>query len=161
MRMSPSVGSALYREVESEGVIIDGDYVPAGCDVGTAIYSIHHNPTYFPDPFAFRPARWMVGADASTKEEVDIAQSAYTAFSLGPRGCIGKGLAMMEMMSVLATVLYKFDLRTPESPLGHVGEGSPASEFGRHRVDEFQLYDHVTAAKMGPVVQFRIRDIGA
>ncbi|KAG9244843.1 cytochrome P450 [Calycina marina] len=159
MRMSPSVGSALYREVENGGAFIDGDHIPAGYDVGTGIYSIHHNPEYFPYPFKYHPERWIVGPDASTKDSVERAQSAYTTFSLGPRGCIGKGLAMMEMMSVLATVLYKFDFKIPEGQLGRVGEGNIAAEFGRHRDDELQLKDQVTAAKFGPVLQFRPRII--
>jgi len=159
--MSPSVGSALYREVDTGGATVDGHHIPAGCDVGTAIYSIHHNPEYFPYPFKYYPERWIVGPDASTKEAVERAHNAYTVFSLGARGCIGKGLAMMEMMSVLATILYRFDLKIPDGPLGHLGEGHPAAEFGRHREDELQLNDQVTAAKSGPVLQFRPRKIEA
>ena len=158
MRMSPSVGSSLWREVEVGGATVDNESIPPGCDVGTGIYSIHHNPEYFPEPFTFKPERWIVDKEAGvTREAVDNAQTAFTPFSHGPRGCIGKGLALMEMMSILATVLYRFDMKVADGLDARLGEGIPGAEFGRHREKELQLNDHVTAAKTGPMLQFRTR----
>lgn len=70
---------------------------------------------------------------------------------------MGRSLALMELMSVLVHVVWKFDFRIAEGEEGMVGEGGPKKEWGRHRVGEFQLYDHLTAAKEGPVLQFRRR----
>lgn len=157
MRMAPPIASALFREVESGGAVIDNDLLPAGYDIGTCIYSIHHNPAYYPDPFVFSPERWLIHQDKSNREEVKRAQSGFTPFSIGPRGCIGKSLAMMELVSVLTHVLYRFDFKLAEGKEGGLGEGRPGAEWGRHRAKEFQLYDHLTAAKKGPVLQFRAR----
>ncbi len=62
LRMSPPVGSALFREVVAPGgAVIDGHPVPQGADVGVGIYAIHHSPEcYGPDPFVYRPDRWLV-----------------------------------------------------------------------------------------------------
>lgn len=159
MRMAPPIASALFREVEPGGALVDGKFLPTGCDIGTCIYSIHHNPAYYPNPFVFSPERWLMHEDGSNKETVALAQSAFTPFSIGPRSCIGKSLALMELTSVLAHVLYQFDFRTAEGKEGTLGEGRLGAERGRHRVEEFQLYDHLTAAKKGPLVQFRARNI--
>ena len=154
MRISPPVGSALYREVEAGGATIDGMYIPAGIDIGTAIYSIHHNPDYYPDPFEFKPERWLLNPEAGvTQDDVALAQSAFNPFSLGPRGCIGRGLAMLEMQLLIATIIYEFDFKSA----GQLGEGKAGDVLGREKPWEFQLYDHVTAAKHGPLVQFRRR----
>ncbi len=160
LRMSPPAASALWREVANGGILIDGLRVPAGCDVGTGIYSIHHNATYYPEPFMYRPERWLSSKEPEKSPEatqqLNLARSAFNPFSIGPRGCIGKGLAMTELMLTMATVLRKFEIRTAPGEEG-VGGGKVGGVLGRHREKEFQLSDHVTAAKDGPVLQFRKR----
>ncbi len=175
MRMSPSVGGIAPREVLVGGLAVDGEFVPAGTVVGTPHYTIHHNPAYYPRPFAYVPERWLEGAEAketasgydagagagatiTTDRDVALAQSAFCPFSIGPRGCIGRGLAYVEMMTALARALYLYDLRTATTGGPDPAEGHPAREWGRHRVDEFQLIDQFTSLKDGPMVEFRRRD---
>ena len=154
MRMSPSVGSSLAREVQQGGAIVDGEFIPAGCDVGVPIYSIQHNLEYFSDPFTFLPERWMIGEQGTTQETVALASSAYVPFSSGPRGCIGKGMALTEMMLTMAMVLWRLDFKIADKDFAG---GNPDAEWGRHRPGEFQLRDHVTAARDGPLLHFRER----
>ena len=161
LRMAPPVLSSPFREVEAGGIVVDGKHLPTGCDVGTCIYAIHHNPEYFPDPFTFDPGRWLVNTNedgAGSKEAIERAHRAFNPFSKGPRSCIGKNLAIMELMSVLATLLYLTEFKIQDGEEGRLGEGSSRAGMGRHRVKEYQLYDHVTAAKKGPVLRFRLRN---
>ncbi|KAI6083178.1 cytochrome P450 [Hypoxylon rubiginosum] len=163
MRMSPSVGGILPREVLKGGITIDGEFIPAGTVVGTPHYTIHHNSAYYPRPFSYLPERWIAGSHKSfgygggviAEDDVTLAQSAFCPFSVGPRGCIGKGLAYIEMMTTLARVLYLYDLR--KSAGFDPAEGNPDLEWGRQRVDEFQLIDQFTSLKDGPMVEFRKR----
>ncbi|KAJ6134372.1 Cytochrome P450 E-class group I [Penicillium sp. IBT 18751x] len=151
LRMSPPAGSSLWREVIQDGVVIDGHVIPRGYDVGTCIYAIQHNATYFPEPFEYRPDRWL-----DEPEKVQIARSAYTPFSIGPRSCLGKGLALTELTLTMAYLLSKYDFRLA-SGTEEVGGGSVSQGIGRHHQKEYQLHDHVTAAKNGPIVQLRVR----
>lgn len=137
MRMSPSVGSTLYREISPGGTVIDGEFIPAGIDVGTSIYSIHHNPTYFPEPFLYSPERWLVGEGVSTSASIESAHSA-------------------ELMLTMAMVCWHFDFKLAEGDTSG-GKEFGGEGFGRHRPNEFQLYDHVTAGKNGPMIHFRVR----
>ncbi|KAF2969214.1 hypothetical protein GQX73_g4317 [Xylaria multiplex] len=163
MRMSPSVGGIAPREVLPGGITIDGEFVPEGVVVGTPHYTIHHNASYYPQPFAYVPERWIAGSSASSKmsggpitdRDVALAQSAFCPFSIGPRGCIGKGLAYIELMTTLARVLFLYDLRKSAGP--DPAEGRPGLEWGRQRVDEYQLIDQFTSLKDGPMVEFRKR----
>ncbi|KZL83292.1 benzoate 4-monooxygenase cytochrome p450, partial [Colletotrichum incanum] len=158
LRMSPPVGGAPWREVLSGGIVIDGRAIPAGCEVGTSVYALHHNPVYFPDPFVYQPERWL----SNTKTEGGIsharlAQSAFAAFSTGPRSCVGKGLATAELMLTLATLLHKYDMRLAQgSSTWGIGGGKLGAMLGRHRVNEFQLFDHITSANDGPYMEFRV-----
>ncbi|CAJ2509677.1 Uu.00g147030.m01.CDS01 [Anthostomella pinea] len=164
MRMSPSVGGIAPREVLPGGITIDGEFIPEGVVTGTPHYTIHHNAAYFPQPFSYIPERWMAGSSKSfggvgestfTEQDVALAQSAFCPFSVGPRGCIGKGLAYIEMMTTMARVLFLYDLR--KSAGFDPAEGSMDLEWGRQRVDEFQLMDQFTSLKNGPMVEFRKR----
>lgn len=163
MRLSPSVGGVLPREVLPGGATIDGETVPAGVVVGTPHYAIHHNPEYYPQPFAFVPERWIAGAEAAvlgekvvSEADVARAQSAFCPFSIGPRGCIGKGLAYLEMTTTLARVLFLYDVRRAVGVVDP-GEGKVGAEWGRDRVGEYQLVDTFTSLKDGPLVEFRRR----
>lgn len=155
LRMSPPASSSLWRRVVND-VKIDGISIPKGYDVGTCIYAIHHNAEYYPDAFSYRPERWLDGGDSIQGKSTgtSLAYSAFTPFSIGPRGCIGKTLAMTELMLVMATILSRFEF-TAEG--AKVGGGLPDAEYGRHREGEYQLYDHVTAAKNGPMIRFAAR----
>lgn len=165
MRLSPSVGGLLPREVLAGGIVVDGETLPAGTVIGTPHYTIHHNPAYYPRPFDFVPERWIAGSEAPsgttatvvTEQQVSLAQSAFCPFSMGPRGCIGKGLAYVEMMTALARLLFLYDLRRAQD-VSDPGEGGhEGAEWGRHRAGEFQLVDIFTSMKNGPMVQFRRR----
>lgn len=156
MRMSPPVAGALPRQVLPGGLSVDDVFVPEGIDVCVPHYSIHHNAEYFPRPFAYVPDRWIrESAPADMAAKMDEAHSAFCAFSIGPRGCIGKGMAYVELTLSLARVLYEFDMRL--APGTSVGEGRSDLEEGRRRSEEYQLKDTFTSMKNGPLVQFKKR----
>lgn len=154
MRLSPPVGGILPREVLAGGLTIDNVHFPEGTVVGTPHYTIHHNEDYYPDPWAFSPERWL--PDHVGKENVSVANSAFCPFSVGPRGCIGKGLAYSELTTALARVVFMYDFKIAGGP--RVGAGSAdRKEWGRQRTTEFQLKDCFTSMKEGPMVVFKKR----
>ncbi len=155
MRLSPPVGGLLPREVLPGGITIDGHHFPAGTDVGTPHYAIHHKEEYFPEAFAYKPERWIVGSGVSA-ESAALAHSAFCPFSVGPRGCIGKGIAYLELSIALARVVWLYDIRLAVNG-PRVGEGSPGLEWGRRRTDEYQSFDAFVSMKDGPLVEFRAR----
>ncbi|PUU77174.1 cytochrome P450 [Tuber borchii] len=152
MRLAPPVPGLLPREVTAkEGIEIDGVYIPEGTVAGTPIYALHHNPAYFPDPFSFKPERWL--STCTPEEEVEAAQSAFTPFSIGPRGCIGKSVAYMELRLTLARLLFEYDCEEVETE----GKAALWTE-GYAMVDgEYRLMDHFTSRKEGPVMKFSKR----
>jgi cytochrome P450 len=155
MRMSPSVGQTLAREVPAGGAVVDGEFIPGGCDVGVPIYSIHHKEEYYPDPFNYNPERWMVEKEGAS-QQVQDQYTAYNPFSIGPRSCMGKGVALVEMMATFAVVMFRLDFKMAEADRAG---GRPNAEYGRHRSNEFQLRDHITSAREGPLLRFRPRAV--
>ena len=155
MRMSPPVGGGLPRTVLPGGITIDGHFVPEGIDVCVPHYTLHHNECCFPDPFSYIPERWLPDqAPMYLAGYVQKAHAAFCAFSIGPRGCIGKGLAYAELMTTLARCLWLYDIRL--APGEHSGEGGQNErEWRRQRAAEYQLRDTFTSAKDGPYLQFK------
>ncbi|KAF5964810.1 cytochrome P450 monooxygenase [Fusarium coicis] len=154
LRLSPPLGGAMWRQTMPGGLFIAGPdhdfHVPGGCEVGTGVYAIHHNEEYYPEPFRFRPERWLpqeVGDEAVAK-----AQNAFQAFSLGPRSCPGKNLAMLEIPFALAAVMMYYDFRKVDSPLGGVGEGK--GKFA----GQYQTFWAFTSIKSGPYIQLKRRE---
>lgn len=163
MRMSPPVPALLDRLVLPGGAMVDGHRLPAGVVVGVPIYATHHSERYYPRSFEFMPERWIAGSDPAvtgfrvTPESVEGAKAAFHAFSSGPRGCVGKNMAYMELFMALGRAIYLFDLRLKEGD--HTGEGRPGGELGRERTGEYQLKDWMLSDREGPVVEFRKREI--
>ncbi|CRG83418.1 Isotrichodermin C-15 hydroxylase [Talaromyces islandicus] len=143
MRLCPPVPMLLPREVCAGGQIIMGEYFPAGTVVGVPTYALHHDTRYFQDAFAYNPSRW----DENENETLDLQRKAFIPFSLGPRGCIGRHVALFELYLAVARVLFMYDIRLAPG-MEQLGVG-PAGEY--------KIKDYFIVGKEGPVVQFRNR----
>ena len=157
MHMSPPAPGVFFREILTGGLSVDNedsgttDHFPPGLDVGTAIYAIHHNPLYFPDPFSYNPSRWL--EPATPAEQVALAKSAFMPFSSGPRACAAKPLAYLEMALAVARIVWLGEMRVA----GRDGEGGFGcwEDRGVERKGEYQVEDQMTSSKDGPVLEFR------
>ncbi|KAH0609238.1 uncharacterized protein H6S33_012724 [Morchella sextelata] len=152
MRLAPPVPGLLPREVTApEGITVDGVFLPCGTVTGTPIYALHHNPTYFPSPHAFDPERWL--SPYTSADDIETARAAFTPFSIGPRGCIGKSVAYVELRLTVARLMWEFEVKeVVEEGKGVLWREGVAAQDG-----EFRLLDHFTSRKEGPVVLFERR----
>lgn len=161
MRMSPPIGLCPWRQVGEGGEIVDGHFILKGYCVGTGIYSIHHNASYFPSPHEFIPERWLPDSKGEN-EQLAAAKSAFNPFSLGSRSCIGKSLAYSELLLTMAVLIWKYDFQVAPGPSGKLGAGCQddgGEAVGRGNPAEFQLVDRIIGLKDGPMLQFRPRQL--
>ena len=86
-----------------------GDYFfPKGAILAISPLALGRNAKYFEEPMAYRPERW-------TREfERSLPRGAYVPFAAGPRVCLGKQFAMMEMRIVLGTLIQNVDINILE-----------------------------------------------
>jgi cytochrome P450 len=156
MRLAPSVPSPFPRVVLPGGLVVDGERIPAGITVGVAAYCIHHNETYYPDSFSFRPERWITNKnDPESAKSVAQVKAAFLNFGAGPYNCIGKSVAILASKLVLAKMLYQYDVRVPNGVV--TGGGGPGLGQGREREEEYQLQDILVSYRSGPMVQLQER----
>jgi cytochrome P450 len=160
LRIAPPVPGTFWRELASDEkhnpLIIDGQVVPPETQVGVNIYALHHNENYFPDPYTFKPERWLLSE--TSKSQRNLMHEAFTPFSIGYRGCAGKAMAYLEMSLVIAKTLWYFNFNLAPGLLGEVGGGTPGRTDGRGRPDEYQLYDVIAGEHDGPYLMFSPRD---
>jgi cytochrome P450 len=157
LRLCPPKASSLPREVLAGGITIDSDHFPRGTTLGTPIYVLHHDSTIYPDPWSYRPERWIPDPKTgASPESVAAARAAFCPFLIGPMNCIGKNMAYIATKFAIAHMLFRYDVRQAEQETGGGGKVDHPEE-GRRRVDEYQMRDYILGFRDGPVVQLRDR----
>ncbi|KAF3441512.1 hypothetical protein FNV43_RR15426 [Rhamnella rubrinervis] len=111
LRLYPSVPEDA-KHVVHDDVLPDGTFVPAGSSVTYSIYSTGRmRSAWGDDCLEFRPERWL---SPDGKRFVMHESYKYVAFNGGPRICLGKDLAYLQMKSIAAAVLLRHRLTVVE-----------------------------------------------
>jgi cytochrome P450 family 135 len=92
----PLAGRRLAKELA-----VDGLTLPPGTDVSPAIWLTHTRADLYPEPFAFKPERFLENGPDTY---------AWIPFGGGIRRCLGATFAEFEMRIVLREVLSRCDL---------------------------------------------------
>jgi cytochrome P450 len=100
LRLRPVIPLA-GRRLNTE-LVADGLTLPAGTDVTPAIWLTHTRADIYPEPYAFKPERFLDGSPDTY---------GWIPFGGGIRRCIGASFAEFEMRIVLREVLTRCDLR--------------------------------------------------
>ncbi|HET6997349.1 MAG TPA: cytochrome P450 [Solirubrobacterales bacterium] len=101
LRARPVLPNVAPRLVVKPIEVGGWDYQP-GCSLVANGYLIHHDPDIYPDPYSFRPERFL-----------DESPGTYTwiPFGGGRRRCLGASFALLEMKVVLRALLGTCELR--------------------------------------------------
>jgi cytochrome P450 len=101
LRRRPVLPNCEPRLVK-QSIEVGGWNYPTGVCLVPNSYLVHHDPAIYPDPYEFRPERFL-----------DKAPGTYTwiPFGGGRRRCIGASFAMLEMQIVMRAVLAGCELR--------------------------------------------------
>jgi benzoate 4-monooxygenase len=107
MRIHSTSSLGLPRMVPpGAGITLCGHHFPQGTVLSVPAYTIHHSKEIWgPDADEFRPERW---------EKISERQkAAFIPFSYGPRACVGRNVAEMELALIVSTAFrrYEFELR--------------------------------------------------
>ncbi|KAI3505130.1 hypothetical protein L1887_27046 [Cichorium endivia] len=107
LRLYPSVPEDS-KHVIADDVLPDGTVVPAGSSITYSIYSTGRMKFIWGDDvLEFKPERWL-SKDGKKFEVKD--QYRFVSFNAGPRICLGKDLAYLQMKSIAAAVLLRHRL---------------------------------------------------
>ncbi|KAL5041782.1 hypothetical protein BDW71DRAFT_217423 [Aspergillus fruticulosus] len=103
MRIFPPLPFALPRVVPAGGSTVDGHYLPPGTIVSTSPFAASMSSANFHNPCDFNPDRWL---GENEKDDLEASQP----FSLGTRSCMGRSLGWMELQTIMAKLIFSYDL---------------------------------------------------
>lgn len=124
-RLQPPLGTGLPRITTCE-TVIDGEVVQPGVTVSAQTWSLHRTETLFKHADQYIPERWLAHEDCddgnngnnntmTSLEERRNLQDYVLPFSQGPRACIGRNLAYMELSVCITALVLAYEWSLPVS----------------------------------------------
>ncbi|CAL4914994.1 unnamed protein product [Urochloa decumbens] len=120
MRLYPPVPLGMHYPKQDD-VLPDGTFVGRGWAVSHSVYAMARLESLWgKDCEEFRPERWLREEDGTFQPESPFR---YPVFYAGPRTCLGKEMAYIQMKAIVSCALERFTFRF----LG--GEERPGMDF--------------------------------
>nr|AHX02955.1 flavonoid 3'5'-hydroxylase [Iris x hollandica] len=125
-RVHPATPLSLPR-MALEDCEVDGFRIPKGATLLVNIWAMGRDPSIWPNPHVFSPARFLPGGQG---EHVDVRGNSFELmpFGAGRRICAGTSMGIRVVHSTVATLIHAFDWALPK---GQVAEDMDMEEaFG-------------------------------
>uniref|UniRef100_J3N1R5 flavonoid 3'-monooxygenase n=2 Tax=Oryza brachyantha TaxID=4533 RepID=J3N1R5_ORYBR len=110
-RLHPSTPLSLPR-MASEECEVAGYRVPKGAELLVNVWGIARDPSIWPDPLEYKPARFLPGG---THANVDVKGNDFglIPFGAGRRICAGLSWGLRMVTMTAATLVHAFDWKLP------------------------------------------------
>ena len=105
-----SIASLSLPHSNTKEVSIQGQQVPAGSFIITNLYAMHHDETFWKNPYDFQPEKFL-------DERGQLVSASHPnrrylmPFGAGPRVCIGEILAKSRMFLIISSLAQNFNIR--------------------------------------------------
>ncbi|KAI1083675.1 cytochrome P450 oxidoreductase [Whalleya microplaca] len=108
IRLHPSVGMILARIVPEGGTVICGKPLQAGVEVGVNPWVLQRDPNVYTNPDQFYPDRWL--PENTPDDQLKAMNRSFIPFGQGAHTCSGRWISTMELVKVISTIFYMFDM---------------------------------------------------
>ncbi|XP_054920896.1 cytochrome P450 3A8-like [Dermacentor andersoni] len=102
LRLYPPLVLVTSRVCPEDTPLASGHIIPKGSHVILPTWNVLHDPDLWADPYHFIPDRF------SERLAGERLAASGVAFGFGPRECIGKRLALLELKAVLSKLVRKY-----------------------------------------------------
>ncbi|GAB1290354.1 Cytochrome P450 3A25 [Apodemus speciosus] len=106
LRLYP-VGARISR-LSKKDAEINGVFIPQNTKVGVALFVLHRDSKYWPEPEKFCPERF------SKENKGRINPYVFMPFGNGPRNCLGMRFALINMKLAVVKILQNFSVQPCE-----------------------------------------------
>ncbi|XP_077562553.1 cytochrome P450 3A24-like isoform X2 [Haemaphysalis longicornis] len=123
LRFYPPVVLFIARACTRD-TTIQGHEIPAGVNIVVPTWHVHHDPELWPEPHRFDPDRFCCspssnggygnGSTFSIPEKKAPHPASYVPFGIGPRECIGRRFAVLEVKTIACKVVRRYRLALPD-----------------------------------------------
>ncbi|KAF5281261.1 hypothetical protein FQA39_LY05147 [Lamprigera yunnana] len=104
LRQYPVVNFLHRRCIKDYVVPSTGLKIDRGTNIIVPVHGLHFDSNYYFNPKKYDPERFRYG---------NINPSMYVPFGIGPRNCIGKRFALLNMKFVIADLIQKYKVTLP------------------------------------------------
>jgi cytochrome P450 len=108
LRLSPTTAGLTPRISYTRGIELQGHFIPPGTELYVNLRSVNMHESIWEEPRNFKPERFIGN---------DEAKKTLFTFSYGPRNCIGRNLAWVEMLTIVANILKDYDIALPHDSI--------------------------------------------
>lgn len=115
LRIYP-IGTGTIRTI-SQDLVLSNYRVPKNTEVAMMNLNLLMDPNHYPQPRSFIPERWLRPTEntqqcAHQQEEATKSKHpfVYLPFGFGPRSCIGRRIAEMELEIGICRILRNFEV---------------------------------------------------
>ncbi|KAG7386831.1 hypothetical protein PHYPSEUDO_015229 [Phytophthora pseudosyringae] len=106
LRLFPPVPTIPYHCIR-DTVFPDGTFIPGGSAILLSLYSASRlESAWGPDAASFVPERFL---DKESGDLLPVSSAKFAAFSAGPRVCVGRSLALLELKLVVSSLVNRFN----------------------------------------------------
>lgn len=91
-------------------IVLSNYQVPKGTGVSMGMMPLTNSDVYFPQSSEFMPERWLKSGEGACPHAKGTNPFVYLPFGFGPRTCIGKRIAEMEMETLLARLIRCYNV---------------------------------------------------
>ena len=89
--------------------------------IAFALTEVLHDPKHFPNPYEFKPERFL-NVDQESGKLVFKPHPALIPFGIGKRDCLGRSLAKMELFLFLSALLHQFEFESTSKGIPNIDD---------------------------------------
>ena len=109
LRLHPPVPIEI-KECTTATTFPDGTWLPKGAVVMWATWALGRSKKIWGDDADdFRPERWLVSGEGGGPTLKSVSSYEYPVFNAGPRLCVGKKMAELLGVYVIANLIWKYE----------------------------------------------------
>ncbi|KAF8724685.1 Cytochrome P450 monooxygenase, partial [Rhizoctonia solani] len=105
LRVHSTVGTGMPRVVPpGKSITVAGQTFKAGSVISVPLYTTNRSSVWGSDASEFRPGRWL-------EDNAQSLNKYFVPFSIGPRACVGRNLAYMDLLLISATLFRRYEFK--------------------------------------------------
>lgn len=93
-----------------QDLVLSGYEIPKGTGVLMCVMAASNSENYFPQASEYLPERWLKSREDACPHMKANNPFVYLPFGFGPRTCIGKRIAEMEIECLLIKLLRNYEV---------------------------------------------------